>query len=186
MQALARSLNHDPSLGQGWRWLCEIYADLTIANVLTESGYVTSRIFVTRTDLGGSRFNVSEILGNAIAVWISNAYYPSDRTARANLEKVSIQLGTDAFSNIVKEFWPDAKQKAIRSPSERAALNLFDQLANVPPDLGPRVIYSGDRRGTASWSKSARILSTSETTGPDSLLSASVESTSNRTPSGRT
>jgi hypothetical protein len=132
-------LNRNPSFGQGsvgyGNRLVRIYADFTIGNVLTEGampsllredpryfrrgqgtfwrrmGYATSRIFVTRTDSGGSRFNVSEVLGNAMAAGISNAYYPSDRTARANLGKVSIQLGSDAFSNIVKEFWPDAKQK---------------------------------------------------------------------------
>jgi len=140
-------LNRNPSLGQGGAGygnrLVRIYADFTIGNVLTEGampsllredpryfrrgqgtfwrrmGYATSRIFVTRTDSGGSRFNVSEILGNGIAVGISNAYYSSDRTARANLGKFSIQLGTDAFSNIVKEFWPDAKQKLFGHPRNR-------------------------------------------------------------------
>ncbi len=137
-------LNRNPSLGQGavgyGNRLGRIYADFTIGNMLTEGampsllredpryfrrgqgkflsrmGYAASRIFVTRTDSGGSRFNVSEVLGNALAVGISNAYYPSDRTARANLGKVSIQLGTDAFSNIVKEFWPDVKQKLFGHP----------------------------------------------------------------------
>jgi hypothetical protein len=53
-------------------------------------GYATSRIPVTRNDSGGTRFNSSELLGNCIAVGISNAYYPDGRTAAANFGKLSL------------------------------------------------------------------------------------------------
>jgi len=56
-------------------------------------------------------FNASELLGNATGAAISNAYYPDTRTAHENAEKLSIQLATDALSQVGKEFWPDIKRK---------------------------------------------------------------------------
>jgi hypothetical protein len=75
------------------------------------AGYALSRVFVTRTDSGGRRFNFSEWLGNATAVTISNAYYPDTRTASDNAERLFIACATDAFSQVLKEFWPDVKRK---------------------------------------------------------------------------
>jgi len=69
------------------------------------------QIVITRTDSGGSTFNFSEWGGNAAAVAISNAYYPDTRTASDNAERLLIACGTDAFSNVLKEFWPDVKKK---------------------------------------------------------------------------
>jgi hypothetical protein len=66
---------------------------------------------ITRTDSGRSVFNISEWGGNAIGVAISNAYYPDTRTASDNVERLIIACGTDAFSNVLKEFWPDVKKK---------------------------------------------------------------------------
>ena len=71
--------------------------------------YALTRILVTRSDSGHKRFNFSEVGGNAAAVAISNAYYPDTRTVFDNTEKFGIQLATDAFSNVLKEFWPDVK-----------------------------------------------------------------------------
>ena len=49
-------------------------------SVLSRAGYALTRVMVTQTDSGGMRFNRSEWLGNALAVAISNAYYPDTRT----------------------------------------------------------------------------------------------------------
>ena len=57
------------------------------------------------------RFNYSEWLGNASAVAISNAYYPDSRTVLDNGTKLLMQVGTDAVSQVLKEFWPDIKHK---------------------------------------------------------------------------
>ena len=73
--------------------------------------YASSRVFVTRADSGASRFNYSEVVGNSMAVGISNAYYPGSRNLGANFQKLSVQIGTDAFTNVLKEFWPDVKHK---------------------------------------------------------------------------
>ena len=92
-------LHEDPRyfrIGEGGKWF--------------RTGYALTRIFVTHTDSGSSRFNFSEVLGNSAAVALSNAWYPDTRTASENLEKLAMQLGTDAFSNVLKEFWPDVKR----------------------------------------------------------------------------
>jgi hypothetical protein len=62
-------------------------------------------------DSGRRWFNFSEWGGNAAAVAISNAYYPDTRNANDNLQKLLIACATDAFSNVLKEFWPDVKKK---------------------------------------------------------------------------
>jgi hypothetical protein len=80
-------------------------------STMSRIGYAATRVFVTHKDSGGLRFNYSEWLGNASAVAISNAYYPDGRTAGANAGKLLTQVGTDAVSQILKEFWPDIKRK---------------------------------------------------------------------------
>jgi hypothetical protein len=75
---------------------------------LTRMGYAISRIFVTRTDSGHSMFNIPEFAGNATAIAISLAYYPSsDRGFSSSLSSWGTQMGIDAFGNELKEFWPD-------------------------------------------------------------------------------
>jgi hypothetical protein len=71
--------------------------------------YAVTRIFVARMDSGRNTFNFSEWGGNGIAVAISNAYYPDTRNVSDNVQKLMIQCATDAFSNVLKEFWPDVK-----------------------------------------------------------------------------
>jgi hypothetical protein len=73
--------------------------------------YAVSRVLVTRTDSGGTRFNFSEWSGNAIGVAISNTYHPDGRDVEDNVTKLLTQVGTDAVSQVLKEFWPDIKHK---------------------------------------------------------------------------
>ena len=129
----------NPSFEQGaagyGRRLGTAYADQAIGNMMSESifpsmlredpryfirgrgslksrtWYAITRAFVTRTDSGGTRFNYSEVLGNAAAVGISNAYYPDGRSAKSNLSRLGSQIGLDALSQVLKEIWPDLKQK---------------------------------------------------------------------------
>ena len=131
--------NSNPSFGQGLKGYSKRYGtavgDQIIGNMLTEGifssmlhedpryfrkgsggfwarfGYAATRTLVTRTDSGRQRFNYSEVLGNATAAAISNAYYPDSRDVPENLEKLGLQIGTDTISNILKEFWPDFKRK---------------------------------------------------------------------------
>ena len=68
-------------------------------------------MFVARTDKGNWTFNFAELVGNSAASGIANAYYPQERTWGDNGQRVATQFATDAFSQILKEFWPDIKQK---------------------------------------------------------------------------
>jgi len=138
--------NENPSFGQGVKGYFRRYgtslADQMMGNMLTEgvfpvlfhedpryfrrgtgskkarTWYAATRIFVTRTDSGAHRVNFSELLGNSIAVGVSNAYYPDDRDLSDNLHKLGLQLGTDAFSNVLKEFWPDIKHRFFEKHRE--------------------------------------------------------------------
>lgn len=131
--------DQNPSFGQGMkgysRRFATAYADQLSGNMLTEgfvpiltredpryfrlgegtkkgrAWYALTRIFVTKTDSGHSSFNVAEWGGNAAAVALSNAYYPDTRNVNDNVQKLLIQCATDAFSNVLKEFWPDVKRK---------------------------------------------------------------------------
>ena len=137
--ALYQLENQNPSFGQGMKGYARRYGtalgDQIIGNMMTESfmpsllhqdpryfrigkrrggklyrmGYAASRIFISRTDSGGQQFNFSEWLGNGAAVAISNAYYPDTRTVSDNVQRLLIACATDAFSQEMKEFWPDVK-----------------------------------------------------------------------------
>jgi len=142
---LSQIENSNPSFGQGMKGYALRYAaaygDQVIGNMMTEgvfpsllhedmryyrrgkggrlerTFYALTCILVTRTDAGGTRFNFSEVAGNSAAVAISNAYNPDIRSLPENFEKLGVQLGADALSNLLKEFWPDVKRKLHRSIS---------------------------------------------------------------------
>ena len=73
--------------------------------------YASSRLLVTRADSGRSRFNVSEITGNAAVVAITSSYYPDSRSPAEAAERFAMALGNDAISNLMTEFWPDIKRR---------------------------------------------------------------------------
>jgi hypothetical protein len=73
--------------------------------------YAATRIFVTKTDSGGTSFNFAEVVGNSIAAGVGNAYYPGERTLWDNLSRLGQDLATDAISQVLKEFWPDIKRR---------------------------------------------------------------------------
>src|SRR5580692_5137130 len=140
--------NSHPEFGQGWagygRRVGTSYADQAIGNMMTEgifpsmlhedpryfrrgygsvrsrAWYAATRVFVTRTDSGGTRFNFSEVLGNATGTAISNAYYPDNRDVGDNVEKLASQIGIDAVSQVLKEFWPDVKHKLFHKSNPNA------------------------------------------------------------------
>jgi hypothetical protein len=80
--------------------------------------YAVTRVFVVRTDKGNWRFNFSEWLGNGATVGISSLYYPAEtRNVTDNMQKLGLQIGTDAISQVLKEFWPDWKRKLRKNKS---------------------------------------------------------------------
>jgi hypothetical protein len=81
---------------------------------MSRLGYAMKQIVWTHRDSGGMQFNYSEVLGNSTAVAISNAYYADNRTASNAISSLSVQLGVDMASNVLKEFWPDLSRKLKR------------------------------------------------------------------------
>jgi hypothetical protein len=86
---------------------------------LARLGYAVGQIVWTHTDAGGAQINLSEIVGNATAVGIGNAYYPDNRTLSNNLSKLGIQIGVDLAANILKEFAPDLDRLFSRPPPSK-------------------------------------------------------------------
>jgi hypothetical protein len=84
------------------------------------AAYAMSRIFITRSDSGHRQFNLSEILGSAIAAGISTyTYHPRPERTLGNMASVwGSQVGYDAISIEVKEFWPDIRRK-LRGHKEK-------------------------------------------------------------------
>ncbi len=133
--------NSHPQFGQGVKGFASRYgttvADLAIGNYFAESifpvllkqdpryfrvgaaygkvgkrtVYALTRVFICKSDAGKSVFNYSEVLGNSTSVAISNLYYSDNRSVGSNVVGLGTQIGTDAFSNVLKEFWPDIKRK---------------------------------------------------------------------------
>lgn len=76
--------------------------------------HAINRLFVTRTDSGGMRFNNSEVFGNAAAAAFSNVYHaPEDRTVGRNIGTFGMLIMWDGLSNELKEFWPDIRRKVF-------------------------------------------------------------------------
>jgi hypothetical protein len=161
LAGISQAENSEPGYGQGWKGYAKRYgsafADGTIENFLTSAvlpsilrqdprffqsseggftrrtSYAISRIFVTRTDSGGTQFNCSEVVGSALAAAIStNTYHPrsfittrynpatgmltyihngSDRTLPNTLSVWGSQVGYDTITIVAKEFWPDIHRK---------------------------------------------------------------------------
>jgi hypothetical protein len=81
---------------------------------MKRTGYALSRVIITDKDGGGKRFDYSEWLGNATGVAFSQIYHPDNRTAVDATELLLEQVGTDAISQVLKEFWPDIKRKFFK------------------------------------------------------------------------
>jgi len=130
--------NDNPSFGQGMKGYAKrvgaAFGDQMLGNMMTEGvmpsilhedpryfrigegskkrrlWYAATRIFVAPTDHNKMTFNLAEWSGNSVAVAFSNLYYRDGRDWSDNAEKLLIQCGTDALSNVLKEFWPDVKR----------------------------------------------------------------------------
>jgi hypothetical protein len=134
--------DQNPSFGQGLKGYAKRYvsaiADQDIGNYMTEGFmpvllkedprffrrgtgkfwsrtlHAASGVVISKTDKGTSTFNFSEFLGNGITASIGNAYYPDEVGFTSTMERMFTQIGTDAFSNVLKEFWPDFKRKVLK------------------------------------------------------------------------
>lgn len=145
LAGISQAQNSEPGYGQGaagyGKRFGSAVADGTIENFMTSAvlpsllhqdprffqepqggfwhrtGYAISRIFVTRTDSGGSQINYSEIVGSALSAGISTySYHPhADKTVRNTMSVWGTQVGYDTLTYFVKEFWPDVRRKIRHS-----------------------------------------------------------------------
>lgn len=139
---LNQASNTNPTFGQGLKGYAKRYGlaftDNAVGNFMTSAvfpsmlhqdprfyqmgrggffhraWYAGTRVVITRSDSGRAQFNFSEILGNGIAAGMSNAYHPGPRTLRSNISIWETQMGWDAVSYEMKEFWPDVRRMFAR------------------------------------------------------------------------
>jgi hypothetical protein len=139
--ALSQAHNDDPKYGQGSGPYAQRFgaavADITTQNFFSDAvlssilhedpryfrrgpryrfwyrlGYSVSRLVVTQTDAGKSRFNYSNIGGMALGIGLSNAYYPDKSVNGTEVaERFGTSIVASALANILPEFWPDIRQK---------------------------------------------------------------------------
>lgn len=142
--ALSQADNDHPQYGQGSGPYAErfgaavadvttqnFFSDAVLASLLHEDpryfrrgkeyrfwprlGYAMSRVVITRTDAGKPSFNYSGVLGMAMGIALSNAYYPARSVnGSVDITRVGTSLVSAALSNILPEFWPDIRQKFFR------------------------------------------------------------------------
>jgi hypothetical protein len=144
--------NPDPEFGHGGvaygRYLWHAVVDQTTENFFVEAivpsithednryytlghggffkrtGYALTRVVVTRSDHDKEVFNASEVFGAGISAGISSVYYPSrERSFGNTADQWGLNVGIDALSFVVKEFWPDINHSLFHGtkPSQTAA-----------------------------------------------------------------
>lgn len=145
---LGQARNSDPTYGQGFQGYEKrfgtFYADTGIGTLMTTSVFPTllrqdpryfqlghgskwqrtmhavSSIFVARADNGELQFNYSEVVGNAVAAGISNAYHPQNQRTLGNTLNVwGTDMGLNTLCNVAKEFWPDIRRKIRKQKSSQ-------------------------------------------------------------------
>ena len=165
LSSINQADNSEPGFGQGWDAYGKRYgatmADGVIENFMVGAvlpsmfhqdprfyqmgqggfgrrlGYSATRILITRGDNGNRQFNISEVLGSAMAASISTFTYhphstilstptgpkfiPSDRTLTNAASVWGSQLGYDAATIVIKEFWPDVHRKFSHKHKTEAA-----------------------------------------------------------------
>jgi hypothetical protein len=88
------------------------YYTLGHGGFIKRSGYAVSRAVVTRSDSGKSVFNVSEVAGAGVSAGLANLYYPARERSFSNTgTSWGLDVGIDAFTFVLKEFWPDVNHK---------------------------------------------------------------------------
>jgi hypothetical protein len=142
LAAQSMALNSDPELGGGiagyGRYYWRTFTDGVSGTFFTEAivpaithedpryytmgqggffrrtGYAISRAFVTKTDSGGTTFNLSEVVGNGLEAGLSNAYYPpQERGFNQTAMNWGTQMESAVLNHVFQEFWPDIRKKLL-------------------------------------------------------------------------
>jgi hypothetical protein len=97
--------------------------------------YSTTRVVITRNDNGNSVFNTSEFLGALLSSALQNAYYPRDaRTFGDTMNRFGGALGSDAITDLLREFAPDMKH-LFRKHAPKKILEIEEKLPIPPEDM---------------------------------------------------
>ncbi len=131
---ISQARNNTPGFGQGWKGYERRFGDqvgtkgtqqlvgtFLLASVLRQDpqyysshdrgfglrlAHAVSRVFVARTDLGGSQFNYSGLGGRIAGVAVSNVWRaPEDRSFGKSAERFGYGLALDAVLNVFREFF---------------------------------------------------------------------------------
>lgn len=96
------------------------YYTLGRGGLFKRTGYAVSRAVVTRSDSGKSVFNASEVVGAGASAGLANAYYPGrERTFSNTATNWGLDVGIDAFTFVLKEFWPDINHRLFHYDQPR-------------------------------------------------------------------
>ncbi|HXI42668.1 MAG TPA: hypothetical protein VNH83_21980 [Bryobacteraceae bacterium] len=100
------------------------YYRMAHGGFIKRTAYAVSRILITRSDSSAEQFNYSQVGGIATAAGIETLYYPS-RTLSNTMQRFGIQLASGGVFNVLREYWPDIRQK-LSSRSRVAASKDLD------------------------------------------------------------
>jgi hypothetical protein len=91
------------------------------------SSYAASRILITKNDSGEKTVNTSYLLGALVSTAIAASYSPIHRGPGQTMADFGSTVGGDAGMNILKEFWPQLREK-IRPLTPKKFRKLEDHL----------------------------------------------------------
>lgn len=98
------------------------YYTLGRGGFLKRTVYSLSRTLITRSDSAKREFNISEVLGAGISSALSSTYYPaSQRNFSTVGEEWGTDIGIDALSFTLKEFWPDINRALFHGTPAQSA-----------------------------------------------------------------
>lgn len=98
VEAIVPSLTHEDNR----------YYTLGHGGFVKQAGYALTRVIITRSDSGKNVFNASEVIGAGASAGLSSVYYPvRERSFGNTADQWGLNVGIDALSFVVKEFWPD-------------------------------------------------------------------------------
>jgi hypothetical protein len=92
------------------------YYELGHGGFWRRSAHAVSRLIITKSDSGQTEPNYSELGGALTAAAISTyTYHPQSERGFADVASTwGTQMGWDAFSYMLKEFWPDLRKRSTR------------------------------------------------------------------------
>jgi hypothetical protein len=93
------------------------YYQLGHGGFVRRSEHAVGRVLFTRSDSGARQLNYSELGGGLTAATISTySYHPESERGFGNVASVwASQMGWDAVTYMIKEFWPDLRKRKGRS-----------------------------------------------------------------------